>query len=147
MEWDGRKPPVISRQRPGRSWLWAGLLAMTLAGAAVLYHFDPARTWFYPPCMFHALTGLNCPGCGGLRAIHKLLHGNVTGALHSNALVVLLVPIVLWVGVRVVWQTKAGVRQADSPVPIPLLWIVLGAMIVFGLLRNLPVEQFAWMSP
>ncbi len=141
------KPPVINKSKLGRLWLCTGLLAMFMSAAAVLYSFDPTRTWFYPPCMFHALTGLNCPGCGGLRAIHKLLHGNLKGALRSNALVVLLVPVVLWLGARAVWEGKAHLRPANSPVHMPLLWVLLGVTIMFGVLRNLPLEQFAWMSP
>lgn len=33
-----------------------------------------------PPCYFHQLTGLYCPGCGGTRAWIALLHGHF---LHS----------------------------------------------------------------
>ncbi|MDO5416282.1 MAG: DUF2752 domain-containing protein [Lachnospiraceae bacterium] len=29
------------------------------------------------PCLFHMLTGLYCPGCGGTRAIRLLLRGEV----------------------------------------------------------------------
>ena len=29
------------------------------------------------PCIFHKLTGLYCPGCGGTRAVYWLLKGNV----------------------------------------------------------------------
>ena len=56
---------------------------------AVLFFFNPAQHGFYPICLFHALTGLNCPGCGGTRAAYQLLHGHLLRALQDNALFVL----------------------------------------------------------
>lgn len=29
------------------------------------------------PCLFHLLTGLYCPGCGGTRAVIYLFHGRI----------------------------------------------------------------------
>ena len=58
-----RPPPVIESQtRPGLPLLAAaGVLTL---GLAFLFTFDPARYAFYPRCLFHATTGLHCPGCG-----------------------------------------------------------------------------------
>lgn len=39
-----------------------------------------------PLCPFKSLTGLPCPGCGGLRAANALLHGNILGAIYTNPL-------------------------------------------------------------
>ena len=36
------------------------------------------------PCIFHKLTGLYCPGCGGTRAVYWLLKGNVAYSLHCT---------------------------------------------------------------
>ncbi len=47
---------------------------------------------FYPPCVFHSLTGLQCPGCGTTRALHHLLHGDIVGAFHLNAMLFVVVP-------------------------------------------------------
>ncbi len=147
MKWGMKKPPVIGRRPRNRALLWCTAALVMLAGVAVLYCFDPARTWFYPPCMFHVLTGWNCPGCGGLRAMHKLLHGDLPGAFHSNPLVVSLIPVAVWLVARGVRQSKVGPSQANSLVPISLLWVLLGVTLVFGLLRNLPLAQFGRVSP
>ena len=42
------------------------------------------------PCWFHALTGADCPFCGGSRALGSLLHGDLAGALRFNAFAVLV---------------------------------------------------------
>src|SRR5260221_13593579 len=58
------------------------LAAATLALAA----FDPATTWWFPSCPFHALTGWLCPLCGSLRALHALLLGAPVAAFSLNPL-------------------------------------------------------------
>jgi hypothetical protein len=55
---------------------------------AALALFDPATTWWFPSCPFHAMTGLLCPFCGSLRAIHALLRGAPLAALAFNPLVI-----------------------------------------------------------
>ncbi len=42
------------------------------------------------PCWYHALTGADCPFCGGSRALGALLRGDLVGALRFNAFAVLL---------------------------------------------------------
>ena len=41
-------------------------VAAVAAGVAwmVFFFVDPAMQSFLPPCLFHAFTGLYCPGCG-----------------------------------------------------------------------------------
>src|SRR3954468_5483976 len=60
--------------------------------AAILYRVDPATSHLYPRCAFHALTGLQCPGCGTTRALHHLLHGDIAGAFRLNAMLFVVAP-------------------------------------------------------
>ena len=39
------------------------------------------------PCLFHTLTGLYCPGCGGTRAIRSLLKGDLRMSFQYHPLV------------------------------------------------------------
>lgn len=91
-----RSPPVVppreSPRRPlGKWWLPVVLLPILI----VLYWYNPSRHDFYPRCGFHALTGLDCPGCGGLRATHALLRGDFAAAWRLNALFVAVAPLAL----------------------------------------------------
>ena len=124
--------------------------AMIVAGAAfagagaVVYFFNPSTHGFYPICLFHKLTGWNCPGCGGTRSVYALLHGNVALALKDNALFVVLLAAAaahgIWFAVK-----KIRRRPAERFLPVGVLWAALAIAVVFTLLRNLPV--FAFLSP
>jgi len=97
----------------------------------ILFLFDPAHYSFYPTCYFHLLTGLYCPGCGGLRATHQLLHGNFAAAARLNLLVLLLPPAAtLWRvrRIRPVW-----------------IWMVLVTGALFTVARNVPGGE--WLRP
>lgn len=61
--------------------------AMGIALLVVLF-FDHIP---FPLCPFKLLTGLPCPGCGGLRAANALLRGEILSALYINPLSCLLV--------------------------------------------------------
>src|ERR1700723_451278 len=70
----------------------APLVVLSLA-TAVLLLFPPARFSFYPQCPIHEYLHLQCPGCGGTRALVALLHGHLAQAFHFNALFTLLLPL------------------------------------------------------
>ena len=50
----------------------------------------------FPPCVFHSLTGLYCPGCGGTRAILELLRGHILLSLSYHPIVVYTVGLYGW---------------------------------------------------
>ncbi len=122
-------------------WLWL-LGAAILGGLAVLYFFNPVEHAFYPPCLFHQLTQLHCPGCGGLRAMHQLTHGHFAAAFLSNPLLIVSIPCLARLGVSKLRNRSTGMFM--KPVAA---WTILVIVVVFGILRNLPFAAFAWMSP
>ena len=77
-------------------------LMIDLVATTVLFFCDPARVPIYPVCLFHRVTGLDCPGCGSLRALHELFHGNFAAALRFNAFLILSLPVFAWLGFRFV---------------------------------------------
>ena len=119
--------------------------AAGLAAAATLYAVDPHEPGHYPTCPFLATTGLYCPGCGALRGLHDLLHGDLAGALARNPMMVLAVPylLVAWVA----WALRATGRPIPRSTSLPpwTLWLLLGVVVAFGVLRNVP--GWGWLSP
>lgn len=118
-----------------RAHITAGTLLLC---ATVLYNFAPAEHAFYPRCVFHALTGLECPGCGGTRALYCLLHFHLAEALHYNALVTLLSPLAL--GWFVFWYFRVCIsgRPPAFSLPRPAVVFLYVLVLLFGITRNLP---------
>jgi uncharacterized protein DUF2752 len=141
-----RIPPRYGEAAAAGSGPVVFALLAILGSAAILFLFNPAQSGFYPVCLFHQSTGLLCPGCGSLRALHQLLHGNVIAALHFNALLVLLLPVVAWLGCRSL-IARLKHRAVDIQIRPGWLWCGLAVLIVFGVLRNLPFAQTAWLAP
>ena len=114
------------------------ILGAALLGGTVLFVVDPVRHAIYPACLLYATTGLKCPGCGGLRATHQLLHGHLAAAWALNPLALLLTPLYAWVLVNagLVLLGRPGLPKANLRPAI--IWLGVAALGLFGLLRNLP---------
>lgn len=105
------------------------------AGAVVLYLFNPAEHSFYPFCVLYWSTGLRCAGCGSLRALYSLLHGDLAAAFGFNPLLIISLPL---------WMCLAGRAALRSlgvslkPLRIRGWWLFagLGILVVYTVLRN-----------
>ena len=137
-------PPKIAAAQTLVFFTVVVLVVAVLGSGAVLFFFDPAEHGFYPICLFHSLTGLNCPGCGATRSAYQLLHGHLLRALQDNALFVLKLAALTAQGAWFVMQ-KIRNRPAAFIVSPMMLWALLVTVLVFTGLRNLPA--FAWLSP
>lgn len=126
----------------------ATLLAAPVAGvgAWLLVRFDPnAAGSPFLPCLFHAFTGLYCPGCGITRALHALVHGDFGQMMAMNPLLPLLllaVPMLALQG----WGYRLPLPRALlRPLSSASLWI--GLILVYWIARNLPWWPFTWLAP
>ncbi|MEI9960978.1 MAG: DUF2752 domain-containing protein [Limisphaerales bacterium] len=121
------------------------MLGVTAIGVgATVFFFNPSTQGFYPICVFHKLTGLNCPGCGMTRALYALLHGHLLTAMRDNALFVLTSAVFTVWGGRFAFL-KMRNQPAKLNVTSKLLWSFLILAIAFAILRNL--QEFKWLSP
>jgi len=116
-------------------WVSAATVVVVLACA------DPSSSRWFPPCPFHALTGLDCPGCGSTRALHALLHGHVGAAINFN---LLTLPGLAMVALGFGQQHSERLRKWWLPLNRPK--VILVVVLAFWLLRNLPFEPFLWLS-
>lgn len=117
-----------------------------LAGCVALAVLDPAtRDALSPGCPFRALTGWDCPGCGGTRALYALLHGDVFAAAGHNALTLILLPVLVWAWAG--WLQVGLGRRAAVPMLRPKLSMALAVIfVVFMVVRNLPWLPFAHLA-
>ena len=118
--------------RRARWYTAAGTAAVSGAALTYIGLSDPHRPGFlFPGCPFKAMTGWNCPGCGGLRMTHDVLHGDLSAAMVDNAFVLIGTPLLaLWLLVR--W------RLGRTLMPVAAWVTVVGAAIVWTVARNLP---------
>src|SRR5580765_2824025 len=122
-----RSPPRIDAWSRRVTWL---VLAGLAAVLGLLFFFAPDHYPFYPRCLFHALTGWQCPGCGGLRATHRLLHGDIPAAFRLNPLFVLLLPVLLFAGVARLVKLRTGRDWLQRFRRPAWLWILLALIVV-----------------
>jgi len=137
-------PELASTRRSYGAALIPGLAISVCL--ALLYWFDPGQHAFYPRCQFYALTGLYCPGCGSLRALHQLFHGHLAAAFHFNALLLLAMPALGWRVFRRLLQKNLN-YSAAAFLPPAWLWFGFSAMLIFGVLRNLPFTFLSFLRP
>jgi hypothetical protein len=137
----------MTMTRTREHYLLAAAFLVGVAGIVFLRSFDPATSGIYPPCPLYYLTGWYCPGCGSLRALHQLLTGNLRGAWAMNPLTVILLPFLAY---GLGSETLRLLRGKGFPqIFIPGAWIrvLCAAIILFGIVRNLPLYPFHLLAP
>ena len=129
----------------GAFLVWLGIVFLlrlvewNAVGAVLLLLFlvDPATQPLLPPCLFHAFTGLYCPGCGATRALHQMANGNLVAALRLNALTVLGLPL----------GCLVAIRPKRHPLPAWCLRTLFVCIALFGFARNIPLFPFTLLAP
>ncbi len=111
-------------------------IAVLLVFGFIYYALDPSTTGIFPRCGFLSLTGYKCPGCGGQRAVHALLRGDVVAAFKFNPILMIAIP---WI----VFCLFVESRRTRNPRlyarfnPDLLLLVLLALIFVWWLLRNI----------
>ncbi len=117
--------------RIDRKW-YAGSAALGAAALAYIGTVDPHRPGaMFTVCPFKLITGWNCPGCGGLRMTHDVLHGDFHAAMMDNVFLLVSLPLLaIWS----LWR----VRRGRKVVTAPALVVVGVAALLWTVVRNLP---------
>ncbi len=133
------KSPAKSRQAMRRhNKALLVLLGLILVGGVVLYLYRP-ESLPIPRCPFLQLTGQQCPGCGSLRGIHALLHGDFLQALRLN---VMLIPGLLYFALLVLLELLRPYHVTAEQLYGRLAgrtacWIAFALIVSWGVIRNL----------
>lgn len=111
------------------------LLLAIVVGICIYFYFDPGDSAFFPRCPFLTVTGFQCPGCGSQRAIHALLHGDISGAWNKNALLVASLPFVglLLFSEATRLRYPGLYRKVNSGIVIKICFVVV---VAWWILRN-----------
>ena len=123
------------------------IIVFTIAAGAILllYFFVEPKNGNLPKCLFHELTGLYCPGCGGQRSLHALLHGHILTAINYNLLFVLLLPLIVYFMFIFIsgkkYSASSFIYKASFSLGIAIV------VVSFWILRNIPVIPFSWLAP
>lgn len=133
-------PRVDGRPRGRRLLAPLGTAAGVVIATGYVRAVDPNQPGHYPMCPTLALFGIDCPGCGGLRATHALAQGDLGAALDHNALFVVLVPVLVALWALWTYRAWTGITPARShrrdavsrAAPIVVLVVAMG----FAVVRN-----------
>jgi hypothetical protein len=112
--------------------------AAAAVAVGVLASVDPNEPGHYPSCPLLATTGLWCPGCGSLRAVHALAGGDLVTAFQRNPFTVLAVPFLVWAWLRWTGASLGWMPPRRSVAPAWAVWMLLVAVLGFWVLRNVP---------
>lgn len=126
---------------------WAvPLAALGCVGVGITYALisDPTQSDpdARPTCLLKLTTGLDCPGCGGTRALWYVLHGDLPAAARHHFLFVFALPFLAWLFVTWAGNRAFGWRLPELRFSPKVIGGFLAAWAVFSVLRNLPWAPF-----
>lgn len=130
-----------------RSPRWAvplAALGCLAAGAGYALLSDPTRSApdAIPSCLLKLTTGLDCPGCGGTRALWYVLHGDLPAASRHHLLFVFALPFLAYLYLAWAGRLAFGWRLPELRLSSTVMGGFLAAWLVFSVLRNLPWAPF-----
>lgn len=147
-------PPGLPAGPAGQPSRWRRiqpplLLAGGVLAASVALHLrDPHQQGSWGFCPWLLLTGTHCPGCGGLRAVNDLTHGDVAAAASSNLVLVAGMPLVAGLWLRSLVHRWRGVTRPWPPRRVHLAaTLAVATLVVFTVARNLPLDGLRWLAP
>lgn len=120
---------------------------MALGLGALVYFTADWPSWAYWGSYSSLKHFFYCPACGGSRAVYYLIRGNFSLAWQNNQILVLSLPLILWGGFSLVRAVITGYPITGKYLHPALVWGFLAVVIMYGILRNIPLEIFDYLRP
>lgn len=136
-----------NRMPPLRLFLLFGIPLTIIGGGVALFFLNPSEHSFFPKCALYMATGFSCPGCGSTRALYQLTHGDVLEAMRLNPGLIALITLGITDYVRFVVSVIRGNPFQTLFGRLKLLGALMGVMLVYGVIRNLPWPLFESLAP
>ncbi|OBI81403.1 DUF2752 domain-containing protein [Mycobacterium asiaticum] len=136
---------MVTRQGSAPAKLGAPLMVAAAAAAACvgIWLGDPTTPHGpLPVCPTKALLGIDCPGCGSLRMIYSLLHGNVLAAARFNALGLAALVLLLWAYLAWTYGRVVGRRIGSWQHSRWASVVTLSLVVAWFVVRNVPFAPF-----
>ncbi|MEM8673541.1 MAG: DUF2752 domain-containing protein [Cyanobacteria bacterium P01_G01_bin.67] len=112
----------------------------------ILYYFNPADyNNIYPPSLSREWGEYYCPGCGMMRALHQLLHGNWQLALRLNPLLIICLPYFFYWIVPYFLRYFYQINLYTIKFKNQQIFIIAMIFTIYGFLRNVP--SLWWLVP
>lgn len=131
---EGRKIAKSEKINSLKSFL---LLSMSIAVICFFLILFPLNNYkFYPPCPWHYLTKTYCPGCGTMRGINSIIHGDVFGLFRYNLFAAISLPFLLYSYISIGIKGFKGFQLPYLMVTKLEIYCLLGFIIMYAFLRN-----------
>lgn len=105
--------------------------------AGIYFIFDPSEYVWFPKCVFHELTGLECPACGSQRAVHAILHGSVLEGLRLNPFIVISIPYAIGLIIILIFKTPFTARLRSKLLHPFVVYTYCFIFVAWWIVRNL----------
>lgn len=92
---------------------------------------------FSIPCPIHFTTGLYCPGCGVSRMFFNIFKLDFISAFKSNPVLFCALPVFSALFIYHIYKYLRFGKKGLSKWENILLYIFIGILVVFGVLRNI----------
>lgn len=96
-----------------------------------------------PVCPTKALLGIDCPGCGSLRMLYSLMHGDLLAAARFNALGLVAVALLVWAFAAWTYGRLTGRRIRTWQHQRWAAAVTLGLTVAWFVVRNIPFPPFS----
>lgn len=120
------------------------IIAASLSSLAILWVWAGEGFPVQPFCVFKKLTGLPCPGCGGVRAIRLLMEGEVLQAFYTNPLsilfcvcILILLSLMLADCIRKTDVANRIIKKKWQPLPTAVVIVLILANWIWNIYKGL----------
>ena len=119
---------------PMKKFRWFLVLCFFLVVGFWIFKNRQDEVWGLP-CLFRAITGYSCPGCGAQRALHALMHGHFLEAIRYNYFLPWAVVFLLIFHCLRYSEKGRFIRARLSSAPAILVYVLI--TLFWGIIRNL----------
>jgi Protein of unknown function (DUF2752) len=137
---------MVTRQGSAPLRLGAPLVVAASAACvcAAIWVSDPTTPGGpLPVCPTKVLLGIDCPGCGSLRMLYSLMHGDLVAAARFNALGLAAVVLLVWAYLAWTYGRVAGWRIRSWQHYRWSAAVTLSLVVVWFVVRNVPFPPFS----